>query len=103
MNTDDLRTKYGKVIHFNCKDGDEAFTDGYVLWLEKQLLLYDVVFNEACEVDLDMVVKFPSKHTTTYTLKKKESEVELCRNFQPDTYTTSATKCVFCGKESWEH
>ena len=31
MNTDDLRTKYGKVIHFNCKDGDEAFTDGYVL------------------------------------------------------------------------
>jgi hypothetical protein len=38
-NTDNLRLKYNKSIHFNCKDGDEAFTDEYVLWLEKQLIL----------------------------------------------------------------
>ena len=40
MTTDELREKYGKAIHFNCKDGDEAFTDGYVLWLEEQLISY---------------------------------------------------------------
>jgi hypothetical protein len=38
METNDLRTKYGKGVHFNCKDGDEAFTDDYVLWLEKQYM-----------------------------------------------------------------
>lgn len=40
MTTDELREKYTGKIHFNCKDGDEAFTDGYVLWLEEQLLSY---------------------------------------------------------------
>ena len=38
ISTDDLREMYGKQIHFNCKDGDEAFPDGYVLWLEDKLL-----------------------------------------------------------------
>lgn len=38
MTTDELREKYGKQVHFNCKDDDEAFTDGYVLWLENMLL-----------------------------------------------------------------
>ena len=41
MTTDDLRMKYGKQVSFNCKDGDEAFTDGYTLWLESQVLLFD--------------------------------------------------------------
>ena len=38
ITTDDLRQEYGESVHFNCKEGDEAFTDGYVLWLEKYLL-----------------------------------------------------------------
>jgi hypothetical protein len=38
MTTDDLREKYDKKIHFNCKNGDEAFTDGYVLFLEELLI-----------------------------------------------------------------
>lgn len=42
MNTDDLREKYGKSVSFNCEKGDEAFTDGYVMWLEKQLLIQRV-------------------------------------------------------------
>ena len=42
MGTDNLRNIYGKNISFNCKKGDEAFTDDYVLWLENQLALTDV-------------------------------------------------------------
>jgi hypothetical protein len=38
MTTDELRIKYGKQCWFNCKDGDEAFTDGYVMWLEKKVM-----------------------------------------------------------------
>ena len=45
MTTDELREKYTGKIHFNCKDGDEAFTDGYVLWLEEQLISYHKVQN----------------------------------------------------------
>jgi hypothetical protein len=38
MTTNDLRQRYGKKCWFNCKDGDEAFTDGYVMWLERQIM-----------------------------------------------------------------
>ena len=27
----------------------------------------------------------------------------VCRTFMADGKTTSATKCIFCGKEQWEH
>ena len=27
----------------------------------------------------------------------------VCRIFMADGKTTSATKCIFCGKEQWEH
>jgi len=37
--TDWLRGLYDSSIHFNCKDGDEAFSDGYVLWLESNLMI----------------------------------------------------------------
>ena len=38
INTDDLRTLFDGDIHFNCSDGDEAFTDEYTMWLEEKLL-----------------------------------------------------------------
>ena len=38
MNTDELRSNFKGRIHFNCKNGDEAFTDEYTMWLESQLL-----------------------------------------------------------------
>lgn len=38
MDTDDLRNTFNRSVHFNCKDGDEAFTDEYTMWLESQLL-----------------------------------------------------------------
>jgi hypothetical protein len=28
---------------------------------------------------------------------------QSCRNFLSDGTTTSASKCIFCGKEKWEH
>ena len=37
-NTDKLRQSYNKKVHFNCKNDDQAFTDGYVLFLEDQIL-----------------------------------------------------------------
>lgn len=48
MTTDELRSKYGKPVHFNCKDGDEAFTDEYVLWLENKII-------ELCDEDVTRV------------------------------------------------
>ena len=36
--TDTLRSRYKGKIHFVCEEGDEAFTDGYVLWLEDKLI-----------------------------------------------------------------
>lgn len=39
--TDTLRSYYGKKIHFIAEEGDEAFTDGYVLWIENQILNKD--------------------------------------------------------------
>ena len=44
MNTDDLRLKYGKAVtKYNELVDDDLWTDDYVLWLEKQLLLHNVV------------------------------------------------------------
>ena len=51
ITTDDLRDEYDKSVTFNCKEGDEAFTDGYVLWLENYLL--DLI-NE----DKDPIIRF---------------------------------------------
>ena len=45
----------------------------------ENLAINGVSNNEADEVDLDFVVKFPVKQTTTYKLVKKDSEVASCK------------------------
>jgi len=43
MNTDDLREEYGeRVTQYNWQIDDDLWTDEYVLWLEKQLLIQRV-------------------------------------------------------------
>lgn len=37
LDTDSLRELYAKHVQLNCKEGDEAFTDEYVLWLESKV------------------------------------------------------------------
>jgi len=63
MTTDELREKYGKQVHFNCKDDDEAFTDEYVLWLENMLLeRYDL----KSKVRIERAIRFYDGERTSY-------------------------------------
>lgn len=58
--------------------GENLYTPEFVEWLIEQLKLSVVSNNEVIDVDLDFVVKFPIKKTTTYKLKKKDSGVMVC-------------------------
>lgn len=60
MNTDDLRSKYGKqVTKYNKVLDDDLWTDDYVLWLEKQLLSDAVEGEQLCDLDgKKVLVKF---------------------------------------------
>ena len=43
MYTDDLREEYGeRVTRYSWRVGDDLWTDDYVMWLEKQLLIQRV-------------------------------------------------------------
>ena len=95
MTTDELREKYTGKIHFNCKDGDEAFTDGYVLWLEEQLISYHKVQNLTKEANS---MKTPQEY-----LKELENSCEpfgsiellkLFKQIQIDAYQEGIKYCI---------
>lgn len=44
-----------------------------------------------------------AKDYHAYQLRKHAVSDPVCRTFMADGKTTSATKCIFCGKEQWEH
>ena len=69
------------------------------------LLLQGLTVDEAQELTTLLI----EEREEWYVKKQNEvknltiSDVRRCVTFYPDTTTTSATKCKFCGKEKYEH
>ena len=90
IGTDDLREVYpGSKIHFNCKDGDEAFTDDYVLWLENRLIT--ILNNDQARIA-------EGRRVLKLLKERKEQEEKLHKDsydFTKAEYTTTYVKTLY--------
>lgn len=65
-----------------------------------------IPLNEVNEMisELEKLKKpLPSTSKEPEAVHGNEAGKGVCRTFYPDGKTTSATTCMFCGKEKWQH
>lgn len=85
MNIEQAKRELKKKA-FSFENSDGSLKNSTV-WLKDVIEILDALSlltvvsdNEAIDLDLDFVVKFPIKKATNYKLKKKDSKVAVCPN-----------------------